>query len=66
MGGLQRRPAAARDEILMSKEMQLCAAVAPRRFALPQNLNLMSSDPGNSARSVGLASVVAHPDDTVA
>ena len=64
--GLQRRPAAAQDEFLVSKEEQLPAAVAPRGFALPQHLNLMSSDAGNRTGSAGLASVPAHPDDTVA
>jgi hypothetical protein len=64
--GLQRRPAAAKDEILVSKVVQLRAAVAFRGYALPQHLNLMSSDADDRATSVGLASVVAHPDDTVA
>jgi hypothetical protein len=64
--GLQRRPATAKAEMLMSKEVQLAAAITPGGFALPQNLNLMRSDPGNSARSVGLAIVLAHTDDTVA
>jgi hypothetical protein len=64
--GSQRRPAAAKDVILMSKVVQLRAAIAFRGFALPQNLNLMSSDADDRATSVGLASVVAHPDDTVA
>jgi hypothetical protein len=50
----------------MSKEVQLRAAVAFRGFALPQHLNLMSRDADDRAGSVGLASVVAHPDDTVA
>jgi hypothetical protein len=50
----------------MSKEVQFGAAVAPGGFALPQHLNLMSSDADDRATSVGLASVVAHPDDTVA
>jgi hypothetical protein len=63
---LQRRPAATKDEILMSKVVQLRAAVAFRSYALPQHLNLMSSDADDRATSVGLASVVAHPDDTVA
>jgi hypothetical protein len=64
--GLQRGPTAAKDEFLMSKEEQLPAAVAPRRFALPQDLNLMSSDAGNRTGSARLASVPAYPDDTVA
>jgi hypothetical protein len=63
---LQRRPAAAKDVILMSKIVQLRAAVAFRGFALPQHLNLMSSDADDRATSDGLASVVAHPNDTVA
>jgi len=64
--GLQRRPAAAKDEFLVSKEVQLRAAVAPRGFALPQHLNLMSSDAGNRTGPPALAIVLAHPDDTVA
>jgi len=64
--GLQRRPAAAKDGFLVSKEVQLRAAVAPRGFALPQHLNLMSSDAGNRTGSAALAIVLAHPDDTVA
>jgi hypothetical protein len=32
------------DEFLMSKVVQLRAAVAPCDFVLPQHLNLMSSD----------------------
>jgi hypothetical protein len=63
---LQRRAAAAKEEILMSKVVQLRAAVAFRGYALPQHLNLMSSDADDRTTSVGLASVVAHPDDTVA
>jgi len=46
--------------------MQLCAAIAPRDFVLPKNLNLMSSDAGNRARSAGLMIVFADPDDAVA
>jgi hypothetical protein len=42
----------------MSKVVQLRAAVAPRGFALPQHLNLMSY-----AR---LTIVLAHPNDAVA
>jgi hypothetical protein len=42
--GLQRWPATAKDEILMSKEVQSGPAIAPGEFALPQHLNLMSSD----------------------
>jgi hypothetical protein len=34
----------------MSKVVQLLAAIAPRGFALPKHLNLMSSDAGNRAR----------------
>jgi hypothetical protein len=59
-------PAAAKDEILMSKVVQLRAAVPFRGFALPQHLNLMSGDAGNRTGSAGLAIVLAHPDDTVA
>src|SRR5215472_6563363 len=54
------------DEFHMSKVVQLRAAVAPRGFALPQHLNLMSSDAGNRAESAGLAIVLAHPNDAVA
>jgi hypothetical protein len=50
----------------MSKVVQLRAAIAPRGFALPQHLNLMSSDVGNRAESAGLAIVLAHPNDAVA
>jgi hypothetical protein len=50
----------------MSKEMQLRAAIAPGGFALPQHLNLMSSDADDRTRSAGLAIVLAHTDDTVA
>ena len=64
--GLQRRPAATKDEILMSKVVQLRAAVAFRSYALPQHLNLMSSDPEDRTGSAGLAIVLAHTDDTVA
>ena len=45
---------------------QLRAAIAPRGFALPQHLNLMSSDAGNRAGSAGLTMVLAHPNDAVA
>jgi hypothetical protein len=38
------------DEFHMSKVVQLRAAIAPRGFALPQHLNLMSSDAGNRVR----------------
>ena len=34
--------------------------------ALPQHLDLMSSDAGNRAGSTGLAIVLAHPNDAVA
>ena len=51
---------------LMSKEVQVRAAVAPCGFARPQHLNLMSSDAGNRTGSAGPAIVLAHPDDTVA
>jgi hypothetical protein len=53
------------DEFLLSKAVQLRAAIAPRGFALPKHLNLMSSDAGNRAGSAGLAIVLAHPDDKV-
>jgi hypothetical protein len=43
----------------MSKVVQLRAAVAPRTFALPKDLNLMSSDAGDRAGSLGLAIVPA-------
>ena len=64
--GLQRRPAAAKDEFLVSKVVQLRAAIAPWGFALPQHLNLMSSDAGNRAGSAGLAIVLTRPNDAVA
>ncbi len=54
------------NELRMSKVVQLCAAIAPRGFALPKHLNLMSSDAGNRARSAGLIIVFADPDDAVA
>jgi hypothetical protein len=54
------------DEFLVSKVVQLRAAVAPRGFALPSHLNLMSSDADDHAGSAGLAIVLARPDDTVA
>jgi hypothetical protein len=50
----------------MSKVMQLRAAISPRGFALPQHLHLMSRDAGNSTQSVGLAILLANPDDAVA
>jgi hypothetical protein len=50
----------------MSKVVQLRAAIAPRGFAIPQYLNLMSSDAGNRAESAGLAVLLARPDDAVA
>jgi hypothetical protein len=53
------------DKFLMSKVVQLRAAVAPRSFALPQHLNLMGSDADDRAGSAGLATVLAHPDDSV-
>jgi hypothetical protein len=49
----------------MSKVVQLRTTIAPRGFALPQHLNLMSSDAGNRAGSAGLAIVLAHPNDAV-
>ena len=54
-----------KDEFLMSKVVQLRAAVAPCGFALPQHLNLMSSDADDRAGSAGLVIVLAHPDDAV-
>ena len=54
-----------KDEFLMSKVVQLRAAVALRVFALPQHLNLMSSDADDRAGSAGLVIVLAHPDDAV-
>ena len=45
----------------MSKVIQLRAAVAPRRFALPQHLNLMSSDADNRAGSARLIIVERSP-----
>jgi hypothetical protein len=51
---------------LMSKVVQLRAAIAPGGFVLPQHLNLMSSDAGNCAQSAGRAIVLAHPNDAVA
>ena len=49
----------------MSKVVQLRAAVAPRSLALPQHLNMMRSDADDRAGSAGLATVLAHPDDSV-
>jgi len=64
--GLAARLRRRGDEFHMSKVVQLRAAIAPRGFALPQHLNLMSSDAGNRAGSAGLAIVLAHPNDAVA
>ena len=64
--GLAARLRRRGDEFHMSKVVQLRAAIAPRGFALPQHLNLMSSDAGNRAESAGLAIVLAHPNDAVA
>jgi len=47
----------------MSKVMQLFAAIAPRAFALPKHLNLISSDARNRARCAGL--IFTDPDDAV-
>ena len=52
-------------EFPMSKAVQLRAAIAPRGFALPKHLNLMSSDAGNRARSAGLIIVFTDPDDAI-
>src|SRR5262249_2002261 len=54
-----------RHELLMSKVVQLRAAVALRGFALPQHINLRSSDAEDRAGSAGLVIVLAHPDDAV-
>ena len=53
-------------EFPMSKVVQLRAAIAPRGFALPQHLNLMSSYANNRAGSARLTIVLAHPNDAVA
>jgi hypothetical protein len=47
----------------MSKIMQLLAAIAPRAFALPKHLNLMSSVAHICARCAGL--IFTDPDDAV-
>ena len=47
----------------MSKVMQLFAAIAPRAFALPKHLNLISSDARNRARCAGL--IFTDTDDAV-
>jgi GH15 family glucan-1,4-alpha-glucosidase len=49
-----------------SQVVQLRATIAPGGCALPQHLDLMSSDAGNRAGSTGLAIVLAHPNDAVA
>jgi len=64
--GLAARLRRRGDEFHLPKVVQLRAAIAPRGFALPKHLNLMSSDAGNRARSAGLAAVLAHPNDAVA
>jgi hypothetical protein len=64
--GLAARLRRRGDEFHMSKVVQLRTTIAPRGFALPQHLNLMSSDAGNRAGSAGLAIVLAHPNDAVA
>ena len=51
------------NELPMSKVMQLLAAIAPRGFALPKHLNLMSSNARNRARCAGL--IFTDPDDAV-
>jgi hypothetical protein len=51
------------NELPMSKVVQLLAAIAPRGFALPKYLNLMSSDARNRARCAGL--IFTDPDDAV-
>jgi len=55
-----------RGEFHMEKVVQLRATIAPGGCALPQHLDLMSSDAGNRAGSTGLAIVLAHPNDAVA
>src|SRR6516164_5701147 len=52
--GLAARLRRLGDEFHLSKVVQLRAAIAPRGFALPKHLNLMSSDAGNRAWSAGL------------
>ena len=64
--GLAARLRRRGDEFHMSKVVQLRAAVAPRGFALPQHLNLMSSDANNRAGSARLTIVLANPNDAVA
>jgi hypothetical protein len=64
--GLAARLRRRGDEFHMSKVVQLRAAIAPRGFALPQHLNLMSSDANNRAGSARLTIVLAHPNDAVA
>jgi hypothetical protein len=53
------------NEFPMSKVVQLRAAIAPRGFAVPKHLNLMSSDAGNRARPAGLIIVFTGPGDAV-
>ena len=64
--GLAARLRRRGDEFHMSKVVKLRAAVASRGFALPQHLNLMSSDANNRAGSARLTIVLAHPNDAVA
>jgi hypothetical protein len=47
------------NELLMSKVVQLRAAIAPRGFVLPKHLN------DAVARSAGLIIVFTDPDDAV-
>jgi hypothetical protein len=54
------------DEFHISEVVQLRAAVPPCGFALPQHLNLMSSDANYRAGSARLTIVPAHPNDAVA
>jgi hypothetical protein len=63
---LQRGFVAAKDVCRMSKIVQLRAAVAPGAFALPQHLNLMSSDADDRTEAAGLAIILAQPNDAVA
>ena len=52
------------DDFLMSKVVQLRAAVAPCGF-VPQHLNLMSGDADDRAGSAELVIALALPDDAV-
>src|SRR6266404_6025024 len=54
------------DEFHMSKVVQVRAAIARHRSAVPTHLDLMGSDPGDRAQSGGLVAVLPDPDDAVA